>query len=112
MPELSDLYNPQFSLVLQLSEDDSDEINYDQRGRFASALQRDSDDREWVYLPTLIPKSKDLLTMSIIIEDINNHAPEFAIGDELTVGYPEKKLVDQLAPPYLIKIQVIIISIY
>ena len=51
----------------------------------------------------------DPLTTVIVlqIEDINDNRPEFDVTS-LTVGYPNAEIIQQLLPPYLMKVQVMI----
>lgn len=53
-----------------------------------------------------IEYSPEVTIISIMVDDINDHAPKFELPSSLKIGYPSAELADKILPDNLIQIHV------
>lgn len=110
MDEIVNMLVPQFVLDLKLIKVNNKSISYSTISNSNFNLRAENEEnREWIYIPDSVPHRSDQLILTFIIDDVNDNPPVFDQGEKLVVGYPTKELAQQMAPPYLTQVHVILV---
>ncbi|KAF2897482.1 hypothetical protein ILUMI_08693 [Ignelater luminosus] len=105
MDEIVNMLQPQFVLDLKLITVNNKRIsNFTVTNSNSNLRAPKEENREWIYVPSSVPRSSDHLILTFIVDDINDNKPVFDQGETLVVGYPTKDLAQQMAPPYLTQV--------
>lgn len=71
-------------------------------------LRRDvgtPENNKWIFAEDLDYQQNTML-INVIIEDENDNAPIFKGESKIVIGYPSSKVAQNIAPPYLVQVQV------
>lgn len=112
---------PQVQVTLQLICDGDDNVpttRFDTRRGIeftnsttiaSRSLDPSAEDGRWYALTESLPYAPRVTQLTIIIEDVNDNAPQFVqpIVDEMLYGYPEPQLAEAIMPGMMIQVNAI-----
>lgn len=105
---IKSLLAPQIQVKIKASKIDTPpQLRYNfSESTFSQYVTRDSQIGYSCLSIKNIDMNANTMVVLVNVEDINDNPPVFVEKDLLVVGYPEPKLLEFIAPPYLVKVTV------